>query len=64
MPLPKLAEEANEAEYLYARANACRKKWQQIPNFVTVDFYEIGGVLDAVNRLNGVSGAGAGDASN
>lgn len=56
VPLPKLAEQANDAEFLYQRANACRTKWKQIPNFVTVDFYEIGGVLEAVNRLNGVGG--------
>lgn len=50
--LPRLAEQVNgDAE---AHARECAALHGVMPQFVTVDFYEIGAVVEAVERLNGV----------
>lgn len=58
LPLPKNAEIANRADFLYERASRCWHESGRVPNFISVDHYEIGGLFEAVNRLNGV-GSGA-----
>lgn len=50
---PILADLANHNPALTERAFLCGDIQDQIPNFVTVDFQDIGGVLDAVEALNG-----------
>ncbi len=58
-PLPDeaLALEANPAAVLGARATACMTQSGRLPNFVTVDFYDVGDVLSVVDGLNGVTRA-------
>jgi len=51
---PTYAEEVNQREFLEARAVECSEAFQKLPNFVLVDFYSIGNVLEVVNFLNGV----------
>jgi hypothetical protein len=42
----------NYAQLLARRARACWEFQDHVPNFVTVDFYEIGSVLRMTNLLN------------
>jgi len=49
---PSYARVANGDFLLDSRARDCWAYQGRIPNFVTVDFYEIGGVLRSVNLLN------------
>lgn len=55
--LEVLAREANAYDVLSTRAVRCREEADQVPNFVTVDFFELGGVLRVVEELNGVDGS-------
>ena len=48
----RFAEEANPA--LGDHAERCQEETGRLPNFVTVDFYEIGDPLAVVNGLNGL----------
>ncbi|HNU69474.1 MAG TPA: hypothetical protein PKG82_10010 [Myxococcota bacterium] len=50
--LPELAAQINENPFFMDRAMACWKERDHIPNFVTIDFFEIGDVLDVVSQLN------------
>ncbi|MBI2571314.1 MAG: hypothetical protein HYV63_30275 [Candidatus Schekmanbacteria bacterium] len=50
--LPSLAEKVNHNPFFLDRAQLCKDAAQQQPNFVTVDFYSIGDVLDVVLHLN------------
>ncbi|HMY21282.1 MAG TPA: hypothetical protein PKA58_33400 [Polyangium sp.] len=50
---PERAKVANEYALLSARAKQCQSEGGQIPNFVAVDFYDIGSVFQVVNELNG-----------
>lgn len=50
--LPELAEQINHEPFLLERANECWEARNHRPNFVTVDFFEIGDVLDVVSQLN------------
>lgn len=50
--LPSLAEQVNHDPELTARVLACEARWSHLPNFVTVDFHDIGDVLGAVETLN------------
>jgi hypothetical protein len=54
-PLPTVdrAEIANAYDVLSARANKCRVEGGQIPNFVAVNFYDVGEVFRVVDELNG-----------
>jgi hypothetical protein len=36
------------------RAEQCRTESGRLPNFVTVDFYDIGDLFDVVDSLNGL----------
>jgi hypothetical protein len=44
----------NDYEFLLDRARQCAEERGQIPNFVAVNFYLIGEVVDVVDELNGV----------
>ncbi len=47
-----LAQEVNHNPFLEDRALECRDDSGRQPNFVTVDFYDIGDIFPAVNTLN------------
>lgn len=49
----------NDYDFLLARAQQCAAERGQIPNFVAVNFYSQGDLIDVVNTLNGVGGAAA-----
>jgi hypothetical protein len=49
---PSYAQQVNHDFLLSRRARDCWAYQQRIPNFVTVDFYEIGAVLRITNLLN------------
>jgi hypothetical protein len=49
---PQFARQVNHDPLLSARARECWAAQNHIPNFVTVDFYEIGSVLRTANLLN------------
>jgi hypothetical protein len=44
----------NDFQFLLDRAQECAEERGQIPNFVAVNFYLIGDVVDVVDELNGV----------
>lgn len=50
-----LAERVNHNPLLLERARRCQEERQQLPNFITVDFYEVGDTLEVVDILNGVA---------
>jgi hypothetical protein len=52
-PVPDAAGEVN-GPLLDARAQACASARGRLPHFVTVDFYDVGGLFDTVRRLNGL----------
>jgi hypothetical protein len=49
---PALADQVNHEPYFGNRARDCWRFQGQIPNFVTVDFYEIGDLLSVTRSLN------------
>jgi hypothetical protein len=49
-----LAEMVNHQPLLGDRATQCMTEGGQLPNFVTVDFYDIGALFEVVDALNGV----------
>jgi hypothetical protein len=51
-----LAEMVNHNPLLIDRAQECASPTEldHLPNFVTVDFYDIGDVFEAVDSLNGI----------
>jgi hypothetical protein len=52
---PDLAEMVNHDPFFTERVSACRDEaGGDLPNFVTVDFYDLGDVLSVVDTLNGV----------
>lgn len=53
---PELAEMINHDPFFTDRVAACRADAAgDLPNFVTVDFYDLGDVFDVVDALNGVA---------
>lgn len=50
---PHLARMVNFNPFLLERARACQAARGRLPNFVTVDFYEIGDAAATVSALNG-----------
>lgn len=56
LPAPRFAEQVNRDPFLRDTVFACRDKLQRRPNFVTVDFYDIGDVFAVVRALNGLQG--------
>lgn len=51
---PGLANLVNHNPLFIDRSLQCQSEGGQLPNFVTVDFYDIGDVFDVVDQLNGV----------
>ena len=45
----------NSNPFLITRAMNCHTQTTKIPNFVTIDFYELGDGLNAVNQLNALN---------
>lgn len=52
--MPKLAEQVNHDPLFIERAQQCQTESGRLPNFVTVDFYEIGDLFRVVSALNGL----------
>jgi hypothetical protein len=52
--LPMLAEAVNHNPFFLDRVQKCQRTTGRFPNFITVDFYDIGDVLEVVDVLNGV----------
>jgi len=48
------AKKVNHNPFFAKRAKGCRDQHQQLPNFVTVDFYEIGDLFAVTRELNGL----------
>jgi hypothetical protein len=51
---PQLAEQINHNPLFIDRANACAAANGALPNFVTVDFHDIGDTFAVVDALNGL----------
>lgn len=51
---PALAEQINHDPLFIDRALACQASRSRLPNFVTVDFYDIGDVFSVTAALNGL----------
>ena len=49
---PELAETINHNPTFLDRARACWDQTRHMPNFITVDFYSIGDVLEVAQSLN------------
>ncbi len=45
---------ANSNPYFINRALQCQQEKNKFPNFITVDFYELGNCFDVVDQLNGI----------
>ncbi|KAF9122777.1 hypothetical protein BGX30_001794 [Mortierella sp. GBA39] len=54
IPQSSIAAQTNGAD-LASHANKCTQTFNKIPNFVAVDFYEQGAILQTVAQLNGVT---------
>jgi hypothetical protein len=54
LPTPERGDIANAYEILSARATKCQMEGGQIPNFVAVDFYDLGALFQVVDELNGL----------
>ncbi len=54
IPDPEFAEEVNVNPLFIDRATECMTVHDQLPNFVTVDFYDIGDTFAVVDALNGL----------
>ncbi len=52
---PRLSALANDPEVLLARAERCQTESGSLPNFVAVNHYAAGGLLQVVDTLNGVT---------
>ena len=46
----------NAADVLGPRVQQCQAERGQIPNFVAVNYYNLGDVFGVVDRLNGLGG--------
>ena len=53
---PSFAELVNFDPFFVERARECEAFHGRIPNFVTVDYHEIGDVFEVVAALNGLDG--------
>lgn len=56
LPSEALAMTVNTYDVLYGRAKGCQDETGDVPNFVAVDFYEHGDLLEVVDALNGFGG--------
>lgn len=50
---PDFAEMVNHNPFFIERARQCEEEGEALPNFVAVDFYDIGDLFDVVDALNG-----------
>lgn len=50
----EMAEMVNYNPLFIDRARQCEREWNALPNFVAVDFYDIGDIFDVVDALNGL----------
>jgi hypothetical protein len=57
VPSPARAELVNHDPFFVERVELCRMQAGQLPNFVLVNFYEIGDLLHVVAALNGLEPA-------
>jgi hypothetical protein len=55
LPSPSNGQEVNIAEVLETRARACADSWGRPVNFLGVDFYDQGDLIEVVDRINGVA---------
>lgn len=53
LPLPSLAEKANVNPFLIDRVTRCEEETGHLPNFIVVDFYSIGDLLEVADTVNG-----------
>jgi len=51
---PELAEMVNYDPLFIDRARQCEEERNALPNFVAVDFYDIGNLFEVVDALNGL----------
>jgi hypothetical protein len=49
-----LAQSVNYDPFFLDKSRECEAKYHHLPNFVTVDFYDIGDVLTVARLLNGI----------
>ena len=49
-----LAEQVNHDPFFVDRADQCQAESGRLPNFVTVDWYDIGDLFAVVDHLNGL----------
>jgi hypothetical protein len=54
IPDPAAATEANDIDVLRARVQQCWEERGRRPNIVAVDFFDVGGVMELVDSLNGL----------
>ena len=52
LPLPTLAEQVNVNPFLIDRVTRCDEEMGQLPNFIVVDFYSIGDLLEVADTVN------------
>ena len=53
-PSPALAAEANALATVTARLQACQAQFNRVPNFVAVDFFDLGDTVGATQVIDGV----------
>jgi hypothetical protein len=53
LPSPRYAEQVNKNPFLIERIRRFMAETGRTPNFITVDFYDIGDVLEVVRTVNG-----------
>jgi hypothetical protein len=51
--MPENGEKVNQFDVLWARVDGCRKETGRFPNFIAVDYVDIGDLFEVVDRLNG-----------
>jgi hypothetical protein len=51
---PELAEQVNYNPFFIDRVNGCIDELGRTPNFIAVDFYSIGDVLEVIDEVNGL----------
>ena len=49
------SNDVNANPFFITRAQNCQNQTNKFPNFVTVDYYELGDGLDVVDQLNGIT---------
>ena len=54
LPSSRLASQVNHNPFMVNRVLACEQEMKRMPNFINVDFYDIGAVFEVVDTLNGI----------